>query len=145
MKNQPQKKGTKANARNAGGFKLQDTFSRDVISAYKKCAVTQTSVYQAMQAAHILECKNATEKEIVKVMDVTNGILLRRDWHAAFDKQLWGINPKDFSIVLGEKMKTNDEYSEYDGKKVKLPSKKELQPNTAALELRYKQFLDANK
>jgi predicted restriction endonuclease len=144
MKNQPQK-ASKANFRNAKGSEEQNKFMSDVVAAYRRCAVTQTSVYQAMQAAHIIECKNATEKDILEVMDVTNGILLRRDWHVAFDKQLWAINPEDYSIVLGEKMKTNKEYAEYDGKKIKLPKKKELQPNVEALKLRYKQFLDANK
>jgi predicted restriction endonuclease len=140
MKNQPQKKVSKPNLRKANP-EVQNKFASDVTEAYKRCAVTQTTVYQAMEAAHIIECKNATEKSIVELMDVTNGILLRRDWHNAFDKQLWAINPEDYSIVLGEKMKTNKEYAEYDGKKIKLPKQKELQPNVEALKLRYNQFL----
>jgi predicted restriction endonuclease len=131
-----------ANKRNTGeGAVAQKEFRDNVAKVYGyKCAVTQTRVQIACQAAHVFECKNTDEDNFINAMDITNGILLRRDWHIGFDKQLWGIHPTTLTIVMGEKMKKISEYEAFNGKKIHLPKDVKNQPNSKALKARFAQF-----
>jgi len=58
-----------------------------------RCAITGIGVPEMLDAAHIIEVnENGSDHP-------ENGILLEKGLHAAFDANLWAINPTTFDIV----------------------------------------------
>ena len=107
----------------------QPQFRKKLIDAYGgKCAITNSTVLQTLQAAHIYPYEGAETNHI------TNGILLRSDVHDLFDLHLIGIN-EDYEIIVGWEL-LGTEYEKFNGKTILLPNKKEYYPSKAALKHR---------
>jgi len=104
----------------------QQTFRQELLGAYESCcAITGCTVIEVLEAAHIIPYRE-------KKLDLTyNGLLLRADLHTLFDKGLICISEKYEVQVHSDLMGT--EYSIYNGRKIRLPSRPEDCPNQKAL------------
>ena len=106
----------------------QTKFRKDLLEAYEsKCAITNCDVERALQAAHIYPYRGK-ETNIV-----TNGLLLRSDIHDLFDLGLITIDTTDMSVRLHDSISTSS-YGKLQGKPLRLPKRRELQPNKTYLE-----------
>ena len=119
----------------------QAAFSQIVMNAYKeKCALTQLSIRQLLEAAHIVpDSENGPQS-------VNNGIVMSRIHHKAYDSNLLGIDG-DCKIHIRDDIQIIDDgsfakacFSELAGKKLWLPSNKKLRPNPDFLDLRFQEF-----
>ena len=105
----------------------QNAFRVSVLTAYEcTCAVTGTSVESALEAAHILKFANHPDHSI------NNGILLRKDIHALFDRFLLTIT-EDYKISVNHRLRElypdSAEYLSLDGKLISLPKEKIKYPS----------------
>ena len=110
----------------------QGTFRIMVTDAYeRRCALTSEKTLPALDAAHIKPYAEADGHTI------SNGILMRRDLHALFDKGYITINPT-FEIEVSRKIKEEFEngrdYYRLHGNKIRIPIKAEYNPS--------KEFID---
>lgn len=70
-----------------------------VTDAYKRrCAITGENTLFALEAAHIVPYAN------VGTHDVTNGLLLRADFHRLFDVGLVGVTP-DLRVKISPRIR----------------------------------------
>ncbi|MCF5857684.1 HNH endonuclease [Aeromonas veronii] len=107
----------------------QSKFRQNLLRAYENsCAVTGTVFPPILEAAHIVPYMGKNTNHL------TNGILLRADIHTLFDLGLLGIN-QHYEIVVAASM-SGTEYETYNGKKIKLPTKKADFPSLDALKTR---------
>ena len=78
----------------------QDSFRETLIAAYKgRCAVSGLRERRLLDAAHIISDKD----EMLGQPVVTNGLLLSKIHHAAFDAHLIGIDP-DYKVHVAERL-----------------------------------------
>jgi putative restriction endonuclease len=110
----------------------QGSFQAAIIDAYaRKCAITGERVLPVLEAAHIVPYGEGGEHR------VDNGLLLRRDLHALFERGYLTV-ARDLDILVSKRLKeefhNGDEYLAMAGRKLILPSKREDRPNP--------QFLD---
>lgn len=98
----------------------QGSFRILVTDAYeRRCAVTSERTLPALEAAHI---KPFSEDG---PLDVNNGILLRRDLHALFDRGYLTITPQytlEVSRRIKEEFENGREYYKYQGAPIRTPS-----------------------
>lgn len=107
--------------------KGQLKFRSQLIAAYQgRCAITDFNAGQALEAAHIRPYKGEDTSE------TWNGLLLRADIHTLFDLRLITVHPKTRKIIIAPKLKSTD-YSDLEGKKLRLPEDKELYLKTLAV------------
>lgn len=110
----------------------QGSFRVIVTDAYdRRCAVTSERTLPALEAAHI---KPFAEDG---PLSVNNGILLRRDLHALFDRGYLTITPEykfEVSRKIKEEFENGHEYYQYHGKQIRLPSHANLYPSLKYLE-----------
>jgi putative restriction endonuclease len=110
----------------------QGSFRVLVTDAYeRRCAVTNEKTLPALEAAHI---KPFSENGPLKV---NNGILLRRDLHALFDRGYLTISPQfrfEVSKKIKEEFENGHEYYQYHGKNIRLPSSSSFIPSSEYLE-----------
>ena len=100
----------------------QSTFREIVIAAYGgRCALSGLREQRLVDAAHIVSDKD----EMLGQPVVTNGLLLSKIHHAAFDKHLIGIDP-DYRVHVSERLR-----EQRDGPM--LEALKQLQNNTLYL------------
>lgn len=64
-----------------------------------KCLLTQCSVKEALEAAHVLPHNGDQVRD-----RPDNGLLLRRDLHTMFDAMLWSIDPKTNEVRLARRL-----------------------------------------
>ncbi|MFH1958306.1 MAG: HNH endonuclease [bacterium] len=97
----------------------QGSFRILVTDAYeRRCAITSERTLPALDAAHI---KPYSENGLHVV---NNGILLRRDIHALFDKGYLTITPSmnvEVSRRIKEEFENGRDYYQYHGDKIRLP------------------------
>jgi hypothetical protein len=106
----------------------QDAFRTIVLNAYKsRCAITQVDVPAALEAAHIMPYRGPQSNV------VTNGLSLRRDIHALFDRGLLAIDEDDFEVLLNPVLTASESYAELQGTRIKLPMVVNMHPDRAAL------------
>jgi hypothetical protein len=80
----------------------QADFRAAVVSLYSgRCAITDCDVDAALQAAHVVPFS----ENVGLRNEPTNGLLLRSDVHALFDKALISIDPATYRVVLSEKLR----------------------------------------
>lgn len=104
----------------------QPEFRRDLLRAYGgRCAVTGCDVAEALEAAHIEPWADGHPNSLA------NGLLLRGDVHALFDRGLLRITA-DGHVELGESIRSSH-YAELHGRKLQLPVEVDDQPSSAAL------------
>lgn len=106
----------------------QQMFRVMLLSSYEQtCAVTQSGVIQALDAAHIRPYANK------KIDSVNNGLLLRADVHRLFDNGLIGVDTRHMEAILSPKL-IGTEYEEFEGRALTLPEKPSLRPSLGYLD-----------
>jgi len=110
-----------------GAFKIliTDAYSR-------RCAITGEKTLPVLEAAHI------KPYSLSGPHDIRNGLLLRRDFHALFDRGYLTVDKK-FNIEVSRRIKEDfgngRDYYAYHGKKlIVLPQRKEQLPDPYYLE-----------
>jgi putative restriction endonuclease len=79
----------------------QGSFQAAVLDAYgRRCAVTGEKVVPALEAAHIRAYGDGGEHR------VDNGLLLRRDVHALFDRGYITVTP-DLGVMVSQRLRTD--------------------------------------
>ncbi|MBA3074508.1 MAG: HNH endonuclease [Anaerolineae bacterium] len=105
----------------------QGSFRVIVTDAYdRRCAVTSERTLPALEAAHI---KPFAENG---PLSVNNGVLLRRDLHALFDRGYLTITPEfkfEVSRKIKEEFENGHEYYQYHGSSIRLPKNKKFYPS----------------
>lgn len=119
----------------------QQSFREAVLKAYREnCAICSLKHRELLDAAHIIADKDGGEP------NVNNGLSLCKIHHAAFDRNIIGINP-DYRIevrndilqeVDGPMLKYG--LQETNGQKIILPRSIKQQPKKEWLEIRYQEF-----
>ena len=110
----------------------QGSFRVLVTDAYeRRCAITNERTLPALDAAHI---KPFSENG---PHNVNNGLLLRRDLHALFDKGYLTISPTlsvEVSSKIKEEFDNGREYYRFHGNKIRLPVNRNFHPLSDYLE-----------
>jgi putative restriction endonuclease len=105
----------------------QGTFRIAVTDAYSRaCAVTSEHSLPALDAAHIKPYSESGPH------DVTNGLLLRADFHRLFDQGYVTVTPKleiEVSRRLREDFENGKSYYPYHGHKISLPRQERHVPS----------------
>lgn len=105
----------------------QGTFRISVTDAYDRaCAVTEEHSLPALEAAHIRPYSESGPH------DVSNGLLLRADFHRLFDQGYLTISPSlhlEVSPKLREDFENGRSYYPHHGKQLRLPSVKSEAPS----------------
>jgi len=105
----------------------QGSFQAAVIDAYsRRCAFTGEKVLPALEAAYIRPYAEGGEHR------VDNGLLLRRDVHALFERGYMTVTPS-LEIIVSKRLRTDfdngEEYSTLSGGQLRLPRQQEDRPN----------------
>ena len=110
----------------------QGAFRVLVTDAYgRRCAVTNERTLPALEAGHIKPYSEQGEHI------VSNGILLRRDLHALFDKGYITINPSmllEVSSKIKEEFDNGRDYYKLHGNPIRLPENPVYRPSQKYLE-----------
>ena len=104
----------------------QGTFRVMVTDTYKRqCAVTREKALPVLEAAHIRPVTQGGKHQI------DNGLLLRTDVHALFDRGYVTVTP-DFKLRVSRRLKeefdNGEYYYQFEGGKLWLPSRPEDRP-----------------
>jgi putative restriction endonuclease len=110
----------------------QGGFQAAVLNAYnRKCAISGTKIWPALQAAHIVPVTRGGEHRI------DNGLLLRSDIHTMFDHGYLGVDTEyklRVSPLLREVFGNGDSYYARQGKVIALPERGNQRPNPEFLD-----------
>ncbi|MFC1912177.1 HNH endonuclease [Chloroflexota bacterium] len=110
----------------------QGSFRILVTDAYeRRCAVTNEKTLPALDAAHIKPYSESGQHV------VSNGILMRRDLHALFDKGYVTITPSmnvEVSRRIKEEFENGRDYYRLQGSKIRLPANPTNRPSRDYLE-----------
>jgi putative restriction endonuclease len=123
----------------------QRSFRERVLLAYhSQCALCRLRHMELLDAAHIISDKEESGEPIIK-----NGLALCKIHHAAFDKNIIGINP-DYIVKVREDILAEIDgpmlkygIQSLNGNKLLLPSRKIDWPDQDRLKMRYELFLKA--
>lgn len=111
--------------------KGQPKFRKNLIKLYEgKCAVTNCSISEVLEAAHILR------HSVSGINHTSNGILLRSDIHSLFDLNKIKINPFSYLIEVDMSLK-NSNYWKYNKEKINMRVDGKY-PGTSFLKIKYK-------
>jgi putative restriction endonuclease len=123
----------------------QPLFRQRVLLAYaNKCALCHLRHTRLLDAAHVIS--DAAGGEPV----VTNGISMCKIHHAAYDADIFGIDPKYRVGVRPDVMDEIDgptlryTLQAINGSQIDLPKQRTAKPDPEALDVRWKQFLAAS-
>ena len=110
----------------------QGSFQVAVLDAYgRRCAITGAKVVPALEAGHIRPYGEGGEHR------VDNGLLLRRDVHALFDRGYISVTPA-MEILVSKRLRiefnNGEEYAALNGAPLRMPTRKEYQPNPEFLD-----------
>lgn len=110
----------------------QATFQAVVLDAYgRRCSVTGERVLPTLEAAHIRAFAEGGEHR------VDNGLLLRRDLHALFDRGYLTVTP-DLEVRVSRRLRTDfnngDDYLALSGRPLRRPADSDDAPNPEFLE-----------
>lgn len=127
----------------------QYQFRRDLIKAYGgRCAISGLSVPELLEAAHIIPDYHVDSQPIV-----SNGLLLSKIHHAAFDANLIGITGA-YHVKVSKRLLQQDSgssdlltlWKKINNKRIRfLPRREKDWPNEKFLKKRYKEFQAADK
>jgi hypothetical protein len=113
----------------------QAKFRSALMSLYKgRCVISKCAVPEVLDAAHLVPFSEAVSFR----NDVRNGLILRTDLHAMYDKLLLTIHPLSGQVVLASKLLTTT-YKRFDGFKVEHSAASEF------LREQYQQFKAARE
>ena len=120
----------------------QTSFREAVIAAYNgRCAVSGLPERRLLDAAHIISDKSEHMGQPV----ITNGLLLSKIHHSAFDSHLIGINP-DYKLHVSERLLSQNDgpmlesFKQLNGNKLRLPTRLIDYPDRERLALRFEEF-----
>jgi len=123
----------------------QTSFRQAVMRAYgERCAITRLPELQLLDAAHIIP---DADEELGQAV-ISNGIALSKLHHAAFDRNLLGIDP-DYRLHISEKLLHQQDgpmlelLKGLDGRRLHLPRRVEDRPDPERLERRFRLFSEA--
>ena len=106
----------------------QTGFRRRVLEAYgATCAITGADVPAALEAAHIAPYRGPRSHS------VNNGLCLRSDIHALFDRGLLAVDERDLRVIISPVLAVSREYSHLDGVELTLPQDPGDRPSESAL------------
>lgn len=109
----------------------QPAFRRALLRAYGgRCAITGCDVPQVLEAAHIVPYRGPETNY------VTNGLLLRGDFHTLFDLGLITIQPEAKVIVVAPALRAM-EYGVFHGQALRVPANPADWPSELALREHY--------
>lgn len=114
----------------------QPAFRNALMAAYRNtCVVTGCRVAEVLEAAHISGYRGPHTNH------VQNGLLLRADIHALFDKGLIGIDPDTWKVVVHKSIR-REPYAEPHESDIssRLPENIRKRPNAEALKQHLKSF-----
>ena len=112
----------------------QDEFRAKLFNFYgEKCMVSDCEVAVAIEASHICPYRGKQDNH------PENGVLLRRDLHVLYDRDLIGIEPDALRITLSASLRESV-YLQYDGQVLSFDYSF-IKPSTAALRVRWQAFL----
>lgn len=110
----------------------QRNFRKTLLLSYDgQCAVSGTSIQEALEAAHIIPYKG------IETNHPSNGILLRADIHKLFEKQLIVVDTETMQVRVAPTLRAT-EYQQFDGQPINLPDEKFFQPDKMALDIHRK-------
>lgn len=89
----------------------QSLFRKQLVLLHKRCQICGSEVKEVLEAAHIEPFANGGS------FSVSNGLILRSDYHALFDRLLLSVAP-DFSIHVAPSLQ-NTEYAKHE--KMRIP------------------------
>jgi HNH endonuclease len=115
----------------------QAQFRKAVFARYNSvCCITNCSVYEALEAAHIDPHENALSDH------PANGLPLRLDLHGLFDANHLAIDPYTFVAHFSKTARRWKDYDRLHRKKIRInvPSLRLLGPDLEALKRRWKSF-----
>ena len=120
----------------------QGQFRESILAAYKgRCALSGIPERRLLDAAHIIPDVNPELGQPV----ISNGLLLSKIHHAAFDGHLIGIDP-DYGLHVSKRLLDQDDgptleaLKQLRGKKLRLPKLRQDYPDRDRLALRYGEF-----
>jgi putative restriction endonuclease len=123
----------------------QPLFRERVLLAYQnQCSICRLRHTRLLDAAHVLADAEGGQPV------VTNGIAMCKIHHAAYDADIFGIDPKYQVGVRPDVMKELDgptlryTLQEIDGQKIQLPNRRAAHPNPQLLEVRWQRFQEAS-
>lgn len=106
----------------------QWAFRDAVFDAYEgRCAVTGADLPAGLQAAHLAPYMGPASNE------VSNGICLRADIHAMFDRHLLAIHEDDYTVLLAPAVLAST-YADLEGATIYVPRRHRYRPDRAALQ-----------
>jgi predicted restriction endonuclease len=77
----------------------QKEFRKLLLNKYNKCLITKNECIQELEACHLVEIKdNGCD-------NINNGIILDKNLHSTFDKNMWCINPDTLYIEIKKEHK----------------------------------------
>lgn len=110
----------------------QPLFRTALIHAYAgRCCISGCDAEPALEAAHILPYRGRHTNA------VTNGLLLRADLHALFDRGHLAIEPTTMAVALAPPLRSTV-YGDLSGTAVRLPEDPRSHPDRKALVMRYR-------
>lgn len=113
----------------------QVKFRKNLKSAYEqRCCITGCAVPEALEGAHIDAYKSPASDNL------RNGLLLRRDVHALYDKHLIAIEPETLLIRVTTSVRDLVGYAQLHDTKLTLPKDTSHYPDPGALKRRWKKF-----
>ncbi len=120
----------------------QGRFRESILTAYKgRCALSGIPERRLLDAAHIIPDTNPELGQPT----ISNGLLLSKIHHAAFDSHLIGIDP-DYGLHVSKRLldqndgPTLEALKQLKDKKLRLPRRKQDYPDKDRLALRYEEF-----
>jgi putative restriction endonuclease len=110
----------------------QNGFRTTVFNAYhRRCAITGTKIWPALDAAHIRPVAQGGEHRI------DNGLLLRSDVHTMFDRGYLSVDPSHrlrVSPRLRDESGNGEQFYSKAGEVIALPDRKADRPHCEFLE-----------
>ena len=124
----------------------QPIFRERVLHAYSSaCAICSIGHRELLDAAHIISDSKSTGVPIVP-----NGISLCKIHHAAYDRNLIGIDP-DYRVIVSPSLLQEEDgpmlrhgIQEMHDSLIRLPRAPKLRPERDRLDMRFQEFLMAN-
>lgn len=97
-----------------------------------RCLISGCSLRESLEAAHITAYRGDRSDH------VRNGLTLRADLHALFDRYLFSIHPDELRVVMAAAMRQDDSYKRLDGQKLLVSKSQE--PSQEALRVHWSEF-----
>jgi hypothetical protein len=131
----PPKKSAKKLARLVRDRAGQSNFSKRLRGIYDNtCCVTGCKVPDVLESAHIDPYSNHSSHNL------KNGLLLRSDIHALFDKFLLGIEPLTHTIHVSKAVSSSPEYEGLQNVELRQPNGLSHEPDVEALQRHWEEF-----